>query len=58
VKLALKKRKKEAADIYGSLWQQDSVILARHTAELNYSDMDMGMGEPSDNFISDRYPAQ
>lgn len=57
VKLALKKRKKEAAEIYGQLWQQDTVILARYTAELEFSDMDMGMGESSDTPALERYPA-
>ena len=55
--LALKKRKKEAAAIYGQLWQQDTVILARHTAELEFSDMDMGMGERAAVFAEGRYRA-
>lgn len=44
-KLALKKRKPEAAEIYARLWQQDTVILARYVSELEFSDMDIGMGE-------------
>jgi hypothetical protein len=56
VKLALKKRKTEAATIYGQLWQQDTVILARHVAELAFSDMDMGMGDER-IFAQERYPA-
>lgn len=55
--LALKLRKKEAADVYSALWQQDTVILARYTAELEFSDMDMGMGERSDVLVEERYPA-
>lgn len=57
VKLALKKRKTEAAQIYGQLWQQDTAILARFVAELDFSDMDMGMGEPNDTPALERYPA-
>ena len=56
-KLALKRRKKEAAEIYAQLWQQDIAILARFTSELEFSDMDMGMGDPSDTPAIDRYPA-
>lgn len=58
VKLALKKRKTEAADIYGKLWQQDTKILATFTSELEFSLMDMGMGELiSDTPALNRYPA-
>jgi len=57
MKLALKRRKKEAAEIYNQLWQQDIAILARFTSELEFSDMDMGMGDPSDMPAIDRYPA-
>lgn len=56
VKLALKKRKTEAAQIYGQLWQQDTAILARHVNELAFSDMDMGMGDER-VFAQERYPA-
>lgn len=56
VKLSLKKRKEEAAKIYSSLWQQDTVILARYVAELEFSEMDMGMGESS-TVALERYPA-
>lgn len=56
-KLALKLRKTEAAQIYGQLWQQDTVILARYTSELEFGDMDMGMGKPNDTMALERYPA-
>lgn len=55
-KLALMKRKTEAAQIYNALWQQDTVILARYVAENQFSDMDMGMGETS-AVSMERYPA-
>lgn len=57
LKIALKKRKAEAATIYGNLWQQDTVMLARYVAESQFSDMDMGMGERSDAPGLERYPA-
>jgi len=57
VKLSLKKRKTEAATIYGQLWQQDTVILARYVSELEFGDMDMGMGESSTTPALERYPA-
>jgi hypothetical protein len=59
MKLALKRRKKEAADIYGSLWQQDTKILATFVSELEFSLMDIGMGELiGDTPAVDRYPIQ
>lgn len=58
INLALKRRKTEAAQIYGQLWQQDTAILARFVAELEFGDMDMGMGEPNlDTPALERYPA-
>lgn len=57
VKLALKKRKKEAAEIYGQLWQQDTAILGRFVPELEFSDMDLAMGEPNNGVLLERYPA-
>lgn len=57
-KLSLKMRKKEAADIYASLWTQDTKILGTLTSELEFNLMDMSMGElGSDMPGLERYPA-
>lgn len=57
MKLGLKKRKSEAAQLYGSLWQQDTKILAAFTNELEFSQMDMGFGDSRDTPSIERYPA-
>lgn len=55
--LALKLRKQEAFQIYGSLWQEDIAILGRYMPEIEFGDYDLSMGEVNRELVSERYPA-
>jgi len=53
---ALKLRKPEAAQMYGSMWSLDVEVLGRYLPELDFSDSDLSMGE-NRTVMLERYPA-
>lgn len=54
--MGLKLNKAEIAQVYAGLWEEDIAILGRYIPELEFNDLDLGLGDQR-TVALERYPA-